>query len=65
MRMRRGTPDPEVRVGICCGCRQDQMTLFKLPHLDRYRCGTCFETEAGYRHHLSGSPGPKSILVLP
>lgn len=61
---RRETAEPETRVGICCGCHQDPMALFKIPGIFRYRCADCFEKETGYRHHLS-PPKPQSVLVLP
>lgn len=54
---------PETRVGICCGCRQDSMPLFKMPQLLRWRCAECFEREAGYRHHLSPrADAPRIVL---
>lgn len=56
--------EPETRVGICCGCNGSSMSLFKVPGIYRYRCADCFETETGYRHHLS-PPKAKSLLVMP
>jgi hypothetical protein len=59
-RMKRGEPEPETRVGNCCGCHSDPETLFKVPGIFRYRCAACFQRETGYRHHLAPS-GPSII----
>ena len=55
---------PEVRAGICCGCHGDNMALFKLPGLLRWRCTDCYEREVGHRHHLA-PPREPSRIVLP
>ena len=54
---------PETRVGICCGCHGDNLALFKLPGLLRWRCAECFEREAGYRHHLAPPITPARIVL--
>jgi len=59
---KRVEAEPETRVGICCGCSQDGMALFKVPGIYRYRCTECFQRETGYRHHLSP---PTGRIVLP
>jgi hypothetical protein len=61
---RRDRCDPETRVGICCGCHQDSMLLYKVPNIYRYRCDECFEKETGFRHPLSPAKA-KSPLILP
>lgn len=53
MTRRRAEPEPETRVGHCCGCGGDPLTLFRVPGPYRYRCADCFEAETGYRHHLT------------
>src|SRR6266705_2177863 len=45
--------EPETRVGICCGCQEGNMPLYKVTGLSRYRCAECYEVETGYRHYLS------------
>jgi hypothetical protein len=62
-RLNQGTPEPETRVGICCGdaCRETSIfestweyaPLFKIPGLSRYRCAECFAIEMGHPHHLA------------
>lgn len=59
---RRPDPEPETRVGNCCGCNTDPMALFKIQGIYRYRCAECFEAETGYRHHLSP---PAGRILLP
>jgi hypothetical protein len=47
---------PRTRTGICCGhtCRRypsrrlRDVALFRVAHLDRYRCRDCFRVECGY-----------------
>jgi hypothetical protein len=58
-------PEPETRVGNCCGCNTDPMVLFKIQGIYRYRCAECFEVETGYRHHLSPPPQPAGRILLP
>jgi hypothetical protein len=52
MKLKKGAPEPETRVGNCCGCNEFAL-LFKVPNLYRYRCDTCFQKETGYRHHAA------------
>jgi hypothetical protein len=54
-------PEPELRVGICCGCQKDSMQLYKIPGIFRYRCATCFPAETGYQHHLAPRISPPLI----
>ena len=53
MRMKRGAPDPEIRVGNCCGCNMFPVTLYKIMGIYRYRCAPCFEKETGCWPHLA------------
>jgi hypothetical protein len=66
MIMQRGVPEPETRVGHCCGCKPDEALsdkpLYKIPGLFRYRCADCFEKETGYRH--PGSPLKSNIILV-
>jgi hypothetical protein len=58
-RLKRGVPEPETRVGNCCGCNRYPLPLFKIQGLYRYRCDECFEKETGHRHYLS----PAKVVV--
>lgn len=62
---RRGAIEPETRAGICCGCNASYVALYKIQGIYRYRCDTCFEREAGYRHHLAPPKAAPSVIVLP
>ena len=53
MKPRGPQREPESLVGNCCGCNRFPRLVFKVPDVDRYRCGECFERELGYKHHLS------------
>lgn len=57
-RLTRSLPEPETRVGNCCGCHTCPVALFKIPGIYRYRCDGCFEQETGRRHHLSPARKP-------
>lgn len=61
-RVKRGVPEPETRIGNCCGCGGYPLPLFKIQGIYRYRCADCFEAETGYRHHLSP---PAGRILLP
>lgn len=61
-RVKRGDPEPETRIGNCCGCGVYPMPVFKVQGIYRYRCAECFEAETGYRHHLS--PAAPRIVLL-
>jgi hypothetical protein len=62
-RLKHATPEPETRVGICCGdaCKiahdkagaWSTAALFKVPGIYRYRCADCYVAEVGRRHPLS------------
>lgn len=45
-------PDPEIRIGICCGCSVSNLLLFRIPGVYRYRCSPCFRAETGTDHPL-------------
>lgn len=62
--MRRQDPEPETRVGNCCGCNSwpVPLTLFKVPGVYRYRCDACFEVETGFSPHLA--PAKASLSQL-
>lgn len=64
MRRREALAEPETRVGNCCGCNTDPVTLYKVPNIYRYRCAECFESETGFRHHLM-PPAQVTRIVLP
>lgn len=61
--MKRTLPEPETRVGNCCGCNSLAL-LFKMQGIYRYRCSQCYQTETGQRHHLDDSPRT-SVIVIP
>jgi hypothetical protein len=61
MPKKRPEAEPEIRVGICCGCQQDSMQLYKVPNVFRYRCALCFLKETGYQHHLAPRIAPPLI----
>lgn len=63
MPAKRQPLEPETRVGNCCGCQRDPVTLFKVPDIFRYRCDTCFEQETGFRHYLAPPRQPPLIVV--
>jgi len=64
-RLKRAETEPETRIGHCCGCRSpNDLLLYKVQGISRYRCDECFERETGHRHHLS-PPKERSRIVLP
>lgn len=62
MRLKRAEPEPETRVGNCCGCNT-QALLFKVKDIYRYRCSKCFQSETGYQHHLDDTPRSRVIII--
>lgn len=60
--LRRGLPEPEVRVGHCCGCHAYPIVLYKLQGIYRYRCAECYESETGFWPHLAP---PRSTSAKP
>ncbi len=62
----RPDPEPETRVGHCCGCRADPVTLYKIAGIYRYRCDSCYQQETGLRHYLAPPQQPaESLIILP
>lgn len=59
--MKRITPDPQTRLGHCCGCKTDGV-LFKIPGIYRYRCAPCFHKETG-QHHWAAVPGTAPAII--
>jgi hypothetical protein len=64
MRRYKRDAEPETRVGLCCGCREDRVSLFKVPGIFRYRCAACFRKETGFNHHMAPPP-PASVIIVP
>ena len=62
-RAQRAPQEPLTRIGICCGCGEGDVLLFKIQGVFRYRCSCCYQKETGQRHWLD--PEPKSLIVLP
>jgi hypothetical protein len=61
MPKQKPNPEPETRVGICCGCQRSSMPLYKVPGIFRYRCAECFLRETGYQHHMAPRIAPSQV----
>jgi hypothetical protein len=48
--MSRTNAPPYTRVGLCCGChRLEDLPLYRVGNLYRYRCLECFIKETGHK----------------